>query len=96
MKRKIEISFPDDHTIVIKGDYDGLDEAKRVVIFDRLAQALDLTKEDRFLIGVVIAGGGISALGGPPIRSFHIASTLMDAVERIKNRKENTNETDAL
>ena len=97
MKGKIEIGFPDDHTIVIKGDYDSLDETERVIVFDRLAQAMDLTKEDRLLIGIVIAGGGISALGGPPSRSFRIASTLMDAVEAIKNRKEkNNNETDAL
>ena len=96
MKGKIEIMFPDDHSIIIKGNYDNVDDTDKVIIFDRLAQALDLTMEDRLLIGVVIAGGGISAFGGPPSRSFRISSELMNMVEKIKNRKEENNETDAL
>ena len=84
MKGKIEILFPGDRTIVIKGDYDKFDDADAVIIFDRLAQALELTQNDRLLIGVVIAGGGISALGGPPTKSIRIASDLLDIVEKIK------------
>lgn len=96
MKGKIEITFPSDRAIRIRGNYDTLDETMIVILFDKLAEALELTDEDRLLVAVVIAGGGIEALGGPKSQTVRIGSQLMTAVEAIKNRRKNNNETDAL
>ena len=96
MKGKIEITVPMDKVINIKGDIEDLNETARVLIFSCLAEAMELTEIERRMIGAIIWAGGIEALGGPPATSFRIASELAEAVERIKNRKENNNETDAL
>ena len=85
MRGKLEIIVPDSNTVTIKGDLGELDLADKVILFNCLAEAIELDEEDRHMIGVVIAGGGIEALGGPPSTRIELASELFDAAEWLKN-----------
>jgi hypothetical protein len=87
MKGKLEIVVPDPHTVTIMGDLGEIDGADKLILFNCLAEALELTQEDRYLIGVVIFGGGIEALGGPKAQTVRIASEMLKAVEAIKNQR---------
>lgn len=87
MKGKLEIIAPNSHTVTIMGDLGDIDGADKLVIFNCLAEALELDEIDRKLIGVVIYGGGIEALGGPKAQTVRIASEMLAAAEAIKRRK---------
>ena len=87
MKGKLEIIALNSQTVTICGDLGEIDGADKLGIFNCLAEALELDEIDRKLIGVVIYGGGIEALGGPKAQTLRIASEMLDAVERIKKKK---------
>ena len=60
---EIRIYVPEPNSIEIKGDNDGLTEVDKVLIMNCLAEAMELTLEQKKMIGIILYGGGLDALG---------------------------------
>ena len=93
MKGKLEIIAHNSIQLTIKGDIGEPSETDKVIIFDCLANALELTEEERQLIGVIIYGGGVVALGGPQAQIVKFDNEMLGMLRKIKEKQ---NETDAL
>ena len=88
MKGKIEIILRDSCNVTVKGEVNGADECDKVLIFDTLADALELTELERQMVGITIFGGGMAALGGPKANTVRISSEMLGVIDRMKNKKE--------
>ena len=87
---KITVGRPGD--IEIRGDNKGLTEVDKMLILNGLADAMVLTEEQRKMIGIILYGGGLTALG--------VIGAEKDVIEedmvRVLTKMEENNETDEI
>lgn len=60
---EIRITVGEPCEIRIEGDNKGLGEVEKVLILNCLAEAMELTDEQKKMIGIILYGGGLDALG---------------------------------
>lgn len=87
MKGKIviETSGIDDIAIAVKTT--PLHKLEKLVLVDAFCEALRFADdEERVIVGLTIASGGLKALSGVPVEQFEIdVAALKDALRRDKN-----------
>lgn len=88
---KISVSKPGE--IEITGNVWGLTEVDKILILNSLAEAMLLTKEQKKMIGIILYGGGLDALGVTGEEKEVIED---DMIRVLTVMEENNNETDAL
>ena len=87
---RILVSAPGE--IEIRGDNDGLTEVDKVLILNCLAEAIELTWEQKKMIGIILYGGGLDALGV----TGKDREVIEEDMIRVLTQMEDKNETDAL
>jgi hypothetical protein len=95
MKGKIEIVVKN-HSVTIDGDLEDVSQSGKLMVFDALADTLELDERERRIIGIAIYGGGVDVLMENPGAKIKIPREMTDVIKEFKRRRMNKNETDAL
>lgn len=95
MKGKIEIVIKN-HSVTIDGDLEDVSQSGKLMVFDALADTLELNEQERRIIGVAIYGGGVDVLMENPGAKIKVPVEIMGVIKEFKRRRMNNNETDAL
>lgn len=95
MKGKIEIIIKN-NSITIDGDLEDESPSGKLMIFDALADTLELDEQERRIIGIAIYGGGVDVMMENPGAKIKVPLEIIGAIKEFKRRRMDNNETDAL
>ena len=90
---EIKIVVKKPGTIEIHGDNRGLTEIDKVLILNCLAEAIELTEEQKKMVGVIMYGGCFDGLGMTKEQGEAAEQGIIRVITKME---ENENETDAL
>lgn len=90
---EIKIVVKEPGTIEIHGDNRGLTEIDKVLILNCLAEAMELTEEQKKIVGIIMYGGCLDGFG---MTKEQGEALEQDMIRVITKMEENENETDAL
>lgn len=95
MKGKIKIVIKN-NSVTIDGNLEDESTSGKLMIFDALADTLELDERERRIIGVSVYGGGVDVLMENPGAKIKIPNEIMGVIKEFKRKRMNNNETDAL
>lgn len=84
---EIRIVVPEANDITIEGTVAGLTEVDKIMILNSLAEGMLLTREQKKIIGIILYGGGLDALGVTGKEQEVIEEDMIRVITKMGERK---------
>ena len=91
MKGKIEINAESTAVVDVYIDMEDVSLLDVLVLFDTLAQSLDLEQDHREFVGAVFCAGGLGAMPGVTMAKVGIPKGIAELIREMKEKQTDDN-----